>query len=558
VRKLNNLPIRTKLFAGFGLVCALFVIAGLSIINFNNATVEEVTSTETEVLPHTLNYMEIKRDIEQIQGWLTDISATRGAKGYDDGFAEAENYYKDAVNRIDHAIIAHEKYGEADMVTLLNNMRKSLDDYYDMGKKMAQAYIDDGPTQGNLWMEKFDPFAAKITSIIDKVVKEHLAELHNSFKSIQKQSKLTSKFLLIAIIVVLVLSIFIAFLIGNPINYSLSKAVDFANKIAEGDFRQTLDIDQKDEIGMLAEALNSMSVNLRSMFGEIATGVETLSASSTELATISDQITASSDQTSEKTNNVAAAAEEMATTMNSVATASEQTTTNIQMIATATEEMTTTINEIAFNTSKGTDVTSQAVQSATDASEKIGELGEATKEISKITETITEISEQTNLLALNATIEAARAGEAGKGFAVVAGEIKALSQQTAEATLEIKSLIARVQTITSDSVKSISSIASVINEINAIVGTVATAIEEQSVTTKEISNNISQAAVGVQEMNYNVNETSKVSEEVTKDITDASIATNEISTGSQQVNTSASELSKLAEDINEMVTHFRI
>lgn len=375
-----------------------------------------------------------------------------------------------------------------------------------------------------------------------------------AFASIQIMKIYIGIIVVISTIVIFFIGLFMSRMISKPV----IQGVNLARSIAQGDLTQTLDIRQKDEIGILAEALSSMSVNLRKMFGDIASGVETLSSSSTELSAISDQMTASSDQTSEKTNSVAAASEEMTSNMNSVAAASEETTTNIQMIVAASEEMSVTINEISVNTSKGTEITAQAVQYATDVSAKVEELGIATKEISQITETITDISEQTNLLALNATIEAARAGEAGKGFAVVASEIKELSKQTAEATFEIKSQIGGVQTITADSVKAIESIVTVINEINDIVTTVATAISEQSATTQEISNNVSQAAAGVQEMNHNVNETSRVSEEVTKDITNVSIATGEISTGSQQVNISAGELSQLAEKINGLVSKFTI
>lgn len=57
---------------------------------------------------------------------------------------------------------------------------------------------------------------------------------------------------------------------------------------------------------------------------------------------------------------------------------------------------------------------------------------------------IADISSRIKLLALNASIESARAGEAGKGFAVVAGEIKALSEQTDEATDQIAETIRSV------------------------------------------------------------------------------------------------------------------
>ena len=70
--------------------------------------------------------------------------------------------------------------------------------------------------------------------------------------------------------------------------------------------------------------------------------------------------------------------------------------------------------------------------------EELAQVGAVAGEIDKI-------AKQTNLLALNATIEAARAGDAGKGFAVVAGEVKALSNQTANATAEVSGVVSDLQ-----------------------------------------------------------------------------------------------------------------
>ncbi len=332
---------------------------------------------------------------------------------------------------------------------------------------------------------------------------------------------------------------------------------NIVDTIANRDLTVQFDKDDKKTTGIYAN-MKKMTENLSVMFKEISSGVETLTSSSNELSGVSQQMAADTEQTSNKSNSVAAAAEEMTTNMNSVAAATEQTSTNINMIVASAEEMSSSINEISDNTAKGSETTALAVEKAKYVSQKIDELGKAASEINKVTDTITDISEQTNLLALNATIEAARAGEAGKGFAVVAGEIKALAQQTAEATNEISTRIAGVQKTTKESVTAIESIVEVINETDIIVSSVAAAIEEQSATTREISENVTQAAAGLGEISENVNQTTTVAGSVTSDITEVSQATGEINTGSRQVTSSAQDLSRLAENLNKMVAQFKI
>ncbi|VVS92399.1 methyl-accepting chemotaxis protein [Desulfoluna spongiiphila] len=558
VSKLNDVSVRVKLFAGFGIVWVLFAVSGFCITRYTQATVEELTTAEGEVLPHTFNFIETKRDIEQIQGWLTDISATRGAQGYDDGFDEAKTYYDDAVRRIAFAVDEHEKYGEAETVALLKRMQASLDRYYTMGQSMARAYIDGGPELGNPMMEKFDPFAEELTGMIDNLVAQHVKELDSSLATMREHSSLTARTVWVSIGLVLVFSVVVALVIARPIVTSLARAVDFADKMAQGDLRQQLDIHRKDETGLLVEALNSMSSNLKTMFGDVRDGVAVLTSSSAELSAVSEQITANSDRTAEKSGTVSAAAEEMTGNMNHVSASTEQTTMSIQMIAAASEEMTATIEEIAGNTAKGSEITRGAVEEARMVSEKVTELGSAAKEINQVTEAISEISEQTNLLALNATIEAARAGEAGKGFAVVAEEIKVLARQTAEATGEIKGKIAGIQNVTADSVAAIESIVTVIHDINQVVTTVAASIEEQSATTREISHSAAQAAAGGQAVSDNVAQASSAAEGVARTITEVSGAAREMNEGSLQVRTKARDLSGLADQLSGMVGRFTL
>ena len=395
-------------------------------------------------------------------------------------------------------------------------------------------------------------------AIIGKIQDRFNTHAASAARNMNEKMKETRKTVIAVSVAAITVGILFAFFISKRIAGKVLESSNYAKVIADGDMRQTLDIHQKDEVGTLAEALNGMAKNLKQMIRDISQGTQTLTTSATELSAVSEQINTNSEQTAEKSGTVAGAAREMSAHMTGVAAATEQTTSSIQMIVAAAREMTATINEIADSVSKGSTTTSRAVGKAKAVSEKIGHLGEAAVDINKVTETITEISEQTNLLALNATIEAARAGEAGKGFAVVAGEIKALAQQTAEATNEINDKISSVQANTSDSISAIEEIVAIINDINDIVTTVATALEEQSATTREISNNVGQAAEGVQEVNQSVNQTTAVVMEVTQSIGEVSLAAEETSVGSRQINQSARELSKLAETLNQMIGQFKI
>lgn len=354
----------------------------------------------------------------------------------------------------------------------------------------------------------------------------------------------------------IILAYFLANAIVGPLMRTSAMITDIAE--GEGDLTKRLEVKTRDELGILAEGFNRFVEKLQGMIRDIIADAGAVGKSSEQLFDLSKNISHVTEKMSEQSNTVAVAAEEMNNNMHSIAAASEQAATNVSMVASATEEMTATVGEIAKNSENARTMTDGMVVKARSATQRINKLGEAARDITDVTEAITEISEQTNLLALNATIEAARAGEAGKGFAVVANEIKELAQQTAAATLEIKNKIEGVQISTSESVTEIKDIADVIDQVNDIVSAIAAAVEEQSVTTREIAENLGQASQGISDVNENVAQVSRGAGDTASDITELNQSAENISSDSGQVYVRAEELAQLAGQLRAMVGRFKI
>jgi methyl-accepting chemotaxis protein len=393
----------------------------------------------------------------------------------------------------------------------------------------------------------------------------HEGEVHGAFEIVQSLDGADARtarslyvgFALVVGFVAVGAAVFFA-LVTRSITSPLRATVAAFRRIAAGDLTQRLPLGSADEIGELRQSANSMTERLRDMMSAVTACSQDLGQAAGNLSQTAGQLTQGANQTMQQSGTVAAAAEEMSASMSAMAQSSEQMSQNVRIVATSVEQMTAAVGEVARSAEQAARVADEAAQLAQNTNQGIASLGATANEIGQVIEVIQDIAEQTKLLALNATIEAARAGEAGKGFAVVATEVKELARQTAEATDDIRRRVEGIQGSATQAVGAINQISQVVTRVNDASRTIASAVEEQSITTKEIARNLAQAAEGAHTVCTGVSQTACATREVTENI--ARVDENAKHTAEDAVRTNSAGvlLTQLSERLNTMVGQFSL
>lgn len=554
------MSIKARLIAVLAIIMVVFTgAAAVTLVNLNAQLPKlEVTENSANVvandaIPLMILIKDIQLDVVQVQQWITDVSATRGLPGFDDGFGEAANFAKKFGKDISKARELATKLGLDEIVTALNDTETAFGPFYATGVKMGEVYVAEGPEQGNVMMGQFDEVAASMGDNMDALrvkVSEatnlRLQGLQSSIHDVQTSVEGVTKLNMILSAIGFVVALGGAIYLFTVIKDSIQGLLDDIEQIQRQDWGSAscLSCDRTDEFGVVARALADTKTALGDMERReaeqkaseasliaqrkkerlrmaeqfetsVGSMVETVSVAADEMQSTAKSVSATADQTSQQATTVAAAAEEAST--------------NVQTVAAASEELSSSISEISRQVSQSTQIAGAAVAEVEGANEKVQGLAAAAHKIGEVVALITDIADQTNLLALNATIEAARAGDAGKGFAVVASEVKNLANQTARATEEISAQISGIQSATEEAVTAIGSIGGTITQINEITSTIAAAVEEQGAATQEIARNVEQAASGTTEVSSSITQVTQAASETGSSATQILDAAGEMS-----------------------------
>ena len=310
--------------------------------------------------------------------------------------------------------------------------------------------------------------------------------------------------------------LFIAGQLVRSITQPLTQAVDLAQSIAKGDLTHDTRTERQDEFGVLLNAMSGMSTQLRSVVGEVRTGVDALTVASVEIANGNQDLSSRTEQTASNLQQTAASMEQLTSTVNQSADTARQAN---QLAGTAAQAAT-----------RGGDVVAQVVSS-------MQQITDSSRKISDIIGVIDGIAFQTNILALNAAVEAARAGDQGRGFAVVASEVRSLAGRSAEAAKEIKSLIG-------SSVERVEQGTALVDQAGVTMNEVVGSIRRVTDIVAEISAASSEQAAGVNQVGEAVTQMDQVTQQ------NAALV--------EQMAAAASSLKSQAGDLVAVVSQFKL
>ena len=348
--------------------------------------------------------------------------------------------------------------------------------------------------------------------------------------------------------VILLLNVLLFFYVMKSIVAPIQNITESSRGLSEGKLDFHIDVNSQNELGVLAESLNTSVQNLKlyitdisQVWDEIAGGTRGQESDiayigdvvqiQESIGMISEKLSQTMDQINSSANQVDSGANQVAVGAQSLAQGATEQASEVDNLLQMIEQVTIQIDNNAQNAAETNQEAGLVGENITRCNDQMQEMTEAMDQISScsgeiqhIIKTIDDIAFQTNILALNAAVEAARAaraGAAGKGFAVVADEVRNLAAKSADAVKDTTQLIEKTlrvvesgSRLTGLTKESLNSVVEGAGKVTTNIRRISDASAEQQLAINTIKDSIEQISTVVQSNSATSEQSAAASEEL--------------------------------------------
>ncbi len=580
-----NLATRTKLFLGFGLV--LVILASVIITAYSGFTSIQRSQDalyRKDFIP-ALDMGKILSDQNRTRADIEEVMLTKD-NAKQQAIEQDIKSRAEEISRLINIYSVNSQFeNDPNVLSKMDELRSVTDDYKKTRDEQF-ALIRAGNVEGarklsvGIQEQRYD----RIRGLASQVMNIETKRAQDRVAASGAMAGKMVFFFILAGLAAFALSIAAAFVLNRMISNPLREIAGAAEKMSGGDLSVNLSVeDRKDEVGALSKSFGKMITYLQDMAGKagrIAGNDLTVSANPLSpkdilgnsfadmvrnLRRMNREVMDSVTVLASSAGEILASTTEVAASVTETATSVNETTTTVEEVKQTAQVSTQKAKQVSEAARKALQVSQMGERAVDETIEKMAgirlqmesiaqrivELSEQSQAIGEIIGAVNDLAEQSNLLAVNASIEAAKAGEHGKGFTVVAQEVKSLSEQSKQATAQVRSILNDIQKATSAAVLATEQGAKTVAEgvkqsaqSGEAIKTLAGSIAEAAQAATQIAASSQQQLIGM--------------EQVISAMNSIRLASEQNVTGTKQTETAAQALNELGQKLKLLMAQYKI